>query len=331
MSIRLTSSVRDMATNLLPRLKDNDRHHGHFWVPARHVARMTAAFVVICALSWLMTAGHARNAAAASQIMHNHANCNAEANRLYWRQRRQADELIGAFQAAPDRWRGARHVPTRALWIDPFRDYFNCPTSEKMGRFGDGGKWVCAVDTLLHRPGCVVYSFGSNGETSFEETILERTPCQVFTFDPTLNEAKLAKVMAVPRLNFSATGLATVDGEASFAGARRPVRTLRTIMKELGHDWIDVLKVDIETHEWRIFNDFSDDPRGIPATQLLTEFHFNMGAPMPCIDTMVGLQNNGMRVFHVEENNYGDNCTNGRLYEVAMINVDKNGCYRLSS
>jgi hypothetical protein len=102
MSNRLTSSVRDMATCLLPRLKDDDRHHDHFRVPSRHLARMSAAFVAVCALSWLMTAGHARNAAAASQIMHNHANCNAEANRLYWRQRRQADDKSGQRHKCPE-------------------------------------------------------------------------------------------------------------------------------------------------------------------------------------------------------------------------------------
>lgn len=330
MSSRSTRIPRDVVATLLPKLKDDDARPSRSSNPATKLMRLTAALAAACMflLSIATARGHA--APATSHLFYKGAYCNAEADRVYWRQRRQADDLIAAMRSAPDRWRGARHEPTRSLWIDPFRDYYNCPTSEKVGRFGDGGKWVCGVDTLLHRPGCVVYSFGSNGETSFEEDMLERTPCQVFTFDPTLNEAKTAKVMAVPRLNFSATGIATKDGDASFGGVRKPVRTLRTIMKELGHDWIDVLKVDIETHEWRIYDDLINDPRGIPATQLLTEFHFNMGAPMPCIDTLIGLQNKGMRVFHVEENNYGNNCTNGRLYEVAMINVDKNGCYKVS-
>jgi Methyltransferase domain len=33
---------------------------------------------------------------------------------------------------------------------------------------GDNGKWVCGVRTLLQRPGCIVYSVGSNGDVSFE-------------------------------------------------------------------------------------------------------------------------------------------------------------------
>ena len=42
---------------------------------------------------------------------------------------------------------------------------------------GDNGKWLCGVRTLLKRSPCVVYSFGSNGETSFEQDILRATKC----------------------------------------------------------------------------------------------------------------------------------------------------------
>lgn len=42
---------------------------------------------------------------------------------------------------------------------------------------GDNGKWVCGLRTLLKRSPCIVYSFGSNGETSFEQDILRATKC----------------------------------------------------------------------------------------------------------------------------------------------------------
>lgn len=34
---------------------------------------------------------------------------------------------------------------------------------------GDNGKWLCGVRSLLQRPGCIVYSVGSNGDVSFEQ------------------------------------------------------------------------------------------------------------------------------------------------------------------
>ena len=52
------------------------------------------------------------------------------------------------------------------------QDYFPatnaCPMKQKLGReprTGDHGKWVCGVKTLLQRPGCIVYSIGSDGLT----------------------------------------------------------------------------------------------------------------------------------------------------------------------
>jgi hypothetical protein len=38
-----------------------------------------------------------------------------------------------------------------------------CFLKEKLGNepgFGDNGKWVCGVDSLLQKRPCVVYSFG---------------------------------------------------------------------------------------------------------------------------------------------------------------------------
>ena len=44
---------------------------------------------------------------------------------------------------------------------------------------GDGGKWVCGLGFLLQRQACLVYSIGSAGDTSFEESIISKTTCQV--------------------------------------------------------------------------------------------------------------------------------------------------------
>jgi hypothetical protein len=48
---------------------------------------------------------------------------------------------------------------------------------------GDGPKWACALDTL--NSSALVYSFGSNGNTDFEEGVRERvhTP-HIYIFDP---------------------------------------------------------------------------------------------------------------------------------------------------
>ena len=239
----------------------------------------------------------------------------------YARQRKAADSLLEKMRAEPDAWSkvNGRHS-SGALWVDPFRDFYRCPgIVEKVGSMGDGGKWVCGVDTLLQKPGCVVYSFGSNGDTSFEEAILEHTACSVWTFDPTLNEEALRRVLAVPGMNFTSVGLSNVDGELALKDALRPVRTLRTLMKERGHEWVDLLKMDIDHAEWPVLNAFIDAGTPLPVTQAQIEFH--MSSRMEAVETMAGLIGLGMRVFHVEENNYCRACA-GALYEFALVNVD---------
>ena len=242
----------------------------------------------------------------------------------YTRQRQAADRVVQLMRAKPDDWeRSSYHRPTKALWIDPFRDFYQCPAVlEKVGSMSDGGKWVCGVDSFLQRPSCVVYSFGSKGDTSFEESIIENTACSVWTFDPTLSKQDAAKVSAVSGLEYTAVGLSDKDGEMDINGIVRPVRSLATLMKERGHTWIDVLKMDIEGAEWAVLNAFIEAKKPLPVTQAQIEFHVRK--PGDAIETMSGLLGLGMRVFHVEENNYCASCP-GKLYEVALARVDLTG------
>lgn len=50
-----------------------------------------------------------------------------------------------------------------------------------------------------------------------------------------------------------------------------PVKRLSTIMKELGHNQIDILKMDIEGAEYDVINDISKSD--IRPQQILVEFH----------------------------------------------------------
>lgn len=59
---------------------------------------------------------------------------------------------------------------------------------QRIGGSGDGGKLICGLtqipkDLAALGPKCTVYSLGSNGEFSFEEDLVKRTPCNVEIFD----------------------------------------------------------------------------------------------------------------------------------------------------
>lgn len=83
---------------------------------------------------------------------------------------------------------------------------YGCPHEmERIGRMGDGGKWVCGMSKYIElskKQKCVVYSFGVRDESSFgtipnpsilqstsanisltEEELLERTNCEIWAYD----------------------------------------------------------------------------------------------------------------------------------------------------
>ena len=135
---------------------------------------------------------------------------------------------------------------------------------------GEGGKWVC--DAAILQDGCVVYSLGSDGDFSFETAMLAASPCTTHTLDCTLSNAR-TPVNLPPRSAFHPLCLGDDDSATS------RFRSLRSIMGQLGHASVDVLKVDIEGFEYRLveglFRTFLEegDVAKLP-WQLLMEQHY---------------------------------------------------------
>ena len=48
---------------------------------------------------------------------------------------------------------------------------------------------VCGTRTLFEGHPCVLYSIGSNGDSSFEQQMMRRASCEIHTFDPFLDDA----------------------------------------------------------------------------------------------------------------------------------------------
>jgi hypothetical protein len=101
-------------------------------------------------------------------------------------------------------------------------------------------KMICNVERLM--PPCVVYSLGSYDEISFEVGLFDRgVGCDVHVFD----SSKVPPIESQRRYNFTShlVKISNVDD------SNGNVKTVATIMKELGHTFIDVLKIDIEGFE----------------------------------------------------------------------------------
>jgi Methyltransferase domain len=141
---------------------------------------------------------------------------------------------------------------------------------------------------------------------SFEESILEALPnCEVHTFDHTITPK------GVPHgVNFHGWGLEAVDGGGK-------MKTLPTMMRELGHDQpgvsIEILKIDVEGHEWDVLNPLLDSDKLPFVRQLLIELH-----PKELEQTrrfFELMHDAGYEISHKEPNTY----QGGRLQEYNFI------------
>ena len=179
---------------------------------------------------------------------------------------------------------------TRNVW-DLFEALWTCRTVQRIGRIGDGGKWVCdpaaiaaASSSSSYSSECVVYSFGSAGEPSFELEAREVLGCVVHSFDPTLDPKTQAHLKALGGvMHFHSVGLGVSPGtrqrllhfnssnfgigvsgrhfgasdqqQRSVGRHDNGFKSLAQIMGALKHSHLSVLKVDIEGSEWDVFNE----------------------------------------------------------------------------
>jgi FkbM family methyltransferase len=189
-------------------------------------------------------------------------------------------------------------------------------------RYGSeyGGWWVHPVGM---GPNSVVYSVGVGDDVTFDLSLIQTFGHRVHAFDPTPRSIAWMKDRQFTQmLEFRAIGLADFDGEAEFqppannahmsysirsrtrGRADRPVlranvMRLSSIMRLLGHEKVDLLKMDIEGAEYTVIQDLLKS-RAFPG-QILVEFHHGRlgctaGQTREAVDR---LNHAGYRIFAV--------------------------------
>jgi len=160
-----------------------------------------------------------------------------------------------------------QHQNPGQFYQDHYEPDFVCDQERRIGRMGDGGKWVCDPYRIAAQEKCLVYSIGSNNDFSFEESVLAKIgqDCEIHTFDMGHYGSK-AKMVGVTYHQF---GLGGVDDPAS------RLKSLKTVVKELGHKGrtIDIFKIDCEGCEFESAATWFD--AGVTLRQILVELHGN--------------------------------------------------------
>lgn len=140
-----------------------------------------------------------------------------------------------------------------------------------------GGCFPVRTDTIDANAPLIVYSFGVGEDLSFSQQILQTySNAHVYAFDPTPKAVAYVAghpISRNPRFHFAQCGIADQNGDAVFhlpknenyvsgsilshdgvqeQGISVQMKTLSTIMSELGHTHIDILKMDIEGSEYSV-------------------------------------------------------------------------------
>lgn len=145
------------------------------------------------------------------------------------------------------------------------------PDLEQIGDLSYGG-YLLPTDALSASSVC--YLAGTGTDVTFDLLLIARFGCQVHAFDPVPAAAQYVEVAArhEPRLHFHPLALWRADEELHFHAPREagfvshsavnlhdtPVafsaagRSVQSLMQELGHDRVDLLKISAEGSEHAI-------------------------------------------------------------------------------
>jgi FkbM family methyltransferase len=162
----------------------------------------------------------------------------------------------------------------------------------ELGNRATGCSWFFCPTGLNENS--IVYGGGVGRDVTFEHGLVQKFGCQVVLFDPSPTGAETMALPnnRIPQFHFCPVGLAGHNGVLQFApppdlkegswfsaaGGEATIKVpcvdLLTLMKQNGHDRIDLLKIDIEGAEYDVLDHLL--AQRLPVKQILVEFHHNI-------------------------------------------------------
>lgn len=170
----------------------------------------------------------------------------------------------------------------------------------------------------------IVYSFGIGEDITFDLEVIRRHQANVYGFDPTpksinwvtknVNDAKFIFLkygisnesgfvnFFLPRIQDHVSGSLFAQQNVDTQNmVKVEVKRLSDIAKQLGHKYLDVLKMDIEGAEYDVIEDILSS--GIDINQIAIEFHdrFVEKGRQKTIAAINSLRKNGYEIFAVSD------------------------------
>lgn len=202
------------------------------------------------------------------------------------------------------RQHGRQVSPGRVFYQENWEPTWSCDFEQRIGKIGDGGKWLCDAYLIAESKKCNVISIGSFNDWSFEEAIYELNPrCKIFTFDHTINPKKKPDYVT-----FYDTGL------DSKTHGKLGTMDFLIEMAGLSNQVIDILKIDCEGCEWGVYKQlFTGFIR-----QILIELH-GVGPGFKVNNFFTEMDRHGYVIFHKEPNTLG---CGGDCIEYALLKLN---------
>lgn len=183
------------------------------------------------------------------------------------------------------------------------------------------GGWNIKKDSINRES--IVYSFGIGKDITFDISLIKKYQVAIYAFDPTPEVKVWLTQQILPlEFNYYEVALADINGTLRFYSPENqnfvsyslikknnnyidvPCEKLSTIMKKLGHEHIDILKIDIEGAEFMVLKDILNE--NLKITQILVEFHhFFDNFSIKDTENAVLLMNKmGYEIFYISPNGY---------------------------